>query len=54
MRRALAAMVKNDMVITIGRGGRGDPLRYAINPLLIMATGAPPKWAEELFRARPE
>ena len=34
MRRALHKLVRNE-VISIGDGGRGDPLRYALHPFLI-------------------
>jgi hypothetical protein len=35
LRRAMAKMVKDGAVITIGHGGRADPFRYSIDPLLM-------------------
>ena len=35
LRRAMAKMVKDGAVITVGRGGRGEPFRYSIDPLLL-------------------
>ena len=38
-RRALHKLVKNDWVITTGRGSRGYPHRYHLNPLIVAMTG---------------
>jgi hypothetical protein len=40
-RRALAAMVRDGAVITIGSGGPADPFRYALHPLIRAAAQAP-------------
>jgi hypothetical protein len=34
LRRALNGMIRDKTVIALGAGGRADPYRYAINPLM--------------------
>jgi hypothetical protein len=43
-RHGLQGMVKHGVVIATGSGGKGDPLRYSINPL-IARTRAPARRA---------
>ena len=39
LRRALHSLVRDQMLIALGSGGRTDPHRYYLNPLLVAATG---------------
>jgi|SRR3954451_6220115 hypothetical protein len=39
LRRALHGMVKNGALIAIGSGGRGDPFRYSIDPMMMALIG---------------
>jgi hypothetical protein len=34
VRRALRKMIDDGAVVTVGKGGPGDPFRYCLNPLL--------------------
>jgi hypothetical protein len=43
-------MVKDGGLIAIGNGGRGDPFRYFIHPLIISRMGDTPK-ARALWQA---
>jgi hypothetical protein len=45
MRRALHRMVSTGGLVTIGDGGRADPYRYFINPLVIGMMGKTPEAA---------
>lgn len=50
LRRALHRMVENGGLIAIGDGGRADPYRYFIHPLIIGMMGHTPE-ADALQRA---
>lgn len=50
LRRALQRMVRDDVVIAIGDGGRADPHRYFIHPLIIGMMGKTPE-ADALLQA---
>jgi hypothetical protein len=39
IRRALHRLVRDQGLIAIGDGGRGDPLRYALHPMLMAFMG---------------
>jgi hypothetical protein len=39
LRRALQTMVRDEVLLALGSGGRGDPHRYFPNPLLAAAAG---------------
>jgi hypothetical protein len=43
MRRALHQLVSKFLLVAIGDGGPGDPLRYFIHPLVIGAMGDTPE-----------
>ncbi len=51
VRRALHGMVKDGVLIAIGDGGRAEPHRYFIHPLLIGMWGD--KTLEEALKADP-
>jgi hypothetical protein len=38
LRRALQTLVRNQLLITIGKGGPGDPFRYFLHPMLVGMT----------------
>ena len=51
LRRALQRLVETEHVVAIGDGGRGDPFRYCVHPL-VLASGAGTKEAyEQAFAA---
>ena len=39
LRRALHSLVRDSLLISIGGGGPGDPLRYLPHPMLVGASG---------------
>ena len=39
LRRALHAMVRDEALIALGSGGRSDPHRYFLNPLIAILAG---------------
>jgi hypothetical protein len=39
LRRALHALVRNEFLITLGKGRRSDPFRYFFHPFLIAMIG---------------
>jgi hypothetical protein len=39
LRRALQTMVRDEGIIALGSGGRADPHRYSINPLVFAMAG---------------
>jgi hypothetical protein len=43
VRRALHSLTTNNMLIAMGDGGPGDPLRYFLHPLLIGFLGDTPE-----------
>src|SRR5262245_43525085 len=43
LRRALHRLAKDGVLMAIGDGGRGDPFRYFINPLIIGMMGDTPE-----------
>jgi hypothetical protein len=43
LRRALKSLVDDEFLIAIGEGGRGDPKRFWINPMLIALSGSSSK-----------
>jgi hypothetical protein len=51
LRRALQTMVRDESLIALGSGGRGDPHRYFLNPLVAVVAGNKAKfdaWSEAL------
>jgi predicted transcriptional regulator len=36
IRRALQKMIRGGAIITKGRGGRGDPRRYSVDPMMLV------------------
>ena len=45
IRRALQRMIESGGIVTVGRGGRADPFRYAVNPVIMVMAGNPvPEW----------
>jgi hypothetical protein len=59
LRRALHRMVSDGVLIAIGGGGRGDPYRYFIDPILVAmisaASGDPAEWCayQQAIEAHP-
>lgn len=39
LRRALHTMVRDGAIIALGKGGRADPHRYAVNPMVAAMAG---------------
>jgi hypothetical protein len=39
LRRALQSLVRDEVLIALGSGGRGDPHRYLFNPLIAALVG---------------